>query len=84
MPDLNSNVFRIKRTIQRDPLKQFLCFFCWGFGAFRTHVHHQHDLTPVIDQLQLIVKNRGIDWQIPDLGSTEDCVIIARIRNQSS
>ena len=30
MPDLNFNVFRIKRTIQRDPIKQFLCFFVVG------------------------------------------------------
>ena len=28
MPDLNVTVFRINRTSLKDPLMQFLCFFC--------------------------------------------------------
>ena len=64
MPDLNSNVFRIKRTIQRDPLKQFLCFFCWGFGAFRTHVRGTNETSNLDAITSERISNRKYVWVV--------------------
>ena len=41
MPDLNVNVVRINRTFKKDPLVQFLCFFCHRKKGFRTGVKYE-------------------------------------------
>ena len=38
VPDLYVNVSINNRTFQKDPLKQFVCFFCYKKISFKPHV----------------------------------------------
>ena len=70
---IKAAVFRFKRTIQRDPLKQFAWFFCWGFGAFRTHVV---TITLVIIVNFVIIVTLGIIVTLVIIISLTNCIDI--------